>query len=44
MIENTGELIVSTINLYEVHKKILLEKEEDADFKDLREVKYFKKD
>ena len=30
VIENTEELIVSTINLYEVYKKILLEKDEDA--------------
>ena len=30
VIENTKELIVSTINLYEVYKKILLEKNEDA--------------
>ncbi|MBC8390729.1 MAG: type II toxin-antitoxin system VapC family toxin [Actinobacteria bacterium] len=30
VIENTEELMVSTINLYEVYKKILLEKNEDA--------------
>jgi len=30
VIKNTKELIVSTINLYEVYKKILLEKNEDA--------------
>jgi len=30
VIENTEELMVSTINLYEVYKKILLEKDEDA--------------
>ena len=29
-IEKTDELLVSTINLYEVYKKILLEKDEDA--------------
>ena len=29
-IEKTDELIVSTINLYEVYKKILLEKDENA--------------
>jgi len=30
VIENTEELMVSTINLFEVYKKILLEKNEDA--------------
>jgi len=30
VIENTKELMVSTINLYEVYKKVLLEKDEDA--------------
>ncbi len=30
VIENTEELIVSTINLYEVYKKILLEKDENS--------------
>ena len=30
VIENTKELIVSTINLYEVYRKILLEKNEDV--------------
>jgi predicted nucleic acid-binding protein len=29
-IENTDELIVSTINIYEIYKKILLEKDEDT--------------
>ena len=29
-IEKTDELVVSTINLYEVYKKILLEKDENA--------------
>ena len=30
VIENTEELIVSTINLYEVYKKILLERDENS--------------
>ena len=30
VIENTEELIVSTINLYEVYKKILLERNENS--------------
>jgi len=30
VIENTEELIVSTINLYEVYEKILLEKDENS--------------
>ncbi|MBU4293308.1 MAG: type II toxin-antitoxin system VapC family toxin [Actinobacteria bacterium] len=30
VIENTSELIVSVINLYEVYKKILLEKDDNA--------------
>lgn len=29
-IENTDELIVSTINIYEIYKKILLEKDENS--------------
>jgi len=30
VIENTEELIVSTINIYEVYKKILLERDENS--------------
>lgn len=29
-IENTDELIVSTINIYEIYKKVLLEKDENS--------------
>ena len=40
-IEDTERLIVSTLNIYEVFKKVIDQRDEDADFKGIDGVEYF---